>query len=82
MGVPQGGDVYLLCSDGLTKMLPDEVIAKVMSEETDLKAAVERLIREANERGGKDNVTVVLVRVAAPERPAATGTATATETKS
>ena len=67
MGVPLADDVYLICSDGLTKMLSDEMIAEVLRTEEDLKAAVERLIAFANERGGKDNITAVLVRVAAPE---------------
>jgi protein phosphatase len=60
---PETGDVYLLCSDGLTKMLRDDVIANVLRNEEDPKAAVERLIFFANSRGGKDNITVVLVRV-------------------
>jgi protein phosphatase len=67
MGVPAAGDVYLLCSDGLTKMLDDTVIATVLRAEEDLKAAVERLVLFANARGGKDNVSVVLVRVVPPD---------------
>ncbi|MBX3192479.1 MAG: serine/threonine-protein phosphatase [Labilithrix sp.] len=67
LAVPQLGDVYLLCSDGLTKMLPDEVIGTVLRSEEDPKAAVERLILFANSRGGKDNITVVLVRVVPPD---------------
>lgn len=66
MAVPQPGDVYLLCSDGLTKMLPDESIAQVLRAEEDPKAAVDRLIFFANSRGGKDNITVVLIRVVPP----------------
>jgi PPM family protein phosphatase len=60
-------DVYLLCSDGLTKMLPDETIGVVLRAEDDPKIAVERLIYLANARGGKDNITVVLVRVVPPD---------------
>ena len=67
MGVPLEGDVYLLCSDGLTKMLTDDLILQVLAEEEDLKGAVERLIGAANARGGKDNITVVLVRVVPPD---------------
>ncbi|MDB4943644.1 MAG: serine/threonine phosphatase PrpC, partial [Labilithrix sp.] len=67
MGVPLANDVYLLCSDGLTKMLDDDVIATVLKSEDDPKAAVERLVLFANSRGGKDNITVVLVRVVPPE---------------
>lgn len=66
LGTPQVGDVYLLCSDGLTKMLPDETIGNVLRSEEDLKAAVDRLIFFANSNGGKDNVTVIVVRVVPP----------------
>ena len=66
MGVPLADDVYLLCSDGLTKMLKDETIATVLKSEDDPKAAVERLVLFANSHGGKDNITVVLVRVVPP----------------
>jgi len=61
--MPRPGDVYLLCSDGLTKMLTDDIIGNVLRGEEDMKAAVERLILFANARGGKDNITVILVRV-------------------
>ncbi|WP_169927152.1 PP2C family protein-serine/threonine phosphatase [Labilithrix luteola] len=61
--IPQAGDVYLLCSDGLTKMLSDDIIANVLRNEEDPKVAVERLIFFANSRGGKDNITVILIRV-------------------
>jgi protein phosphatase len=66
MSVPMPGDVFLLCSDGLTKMLDDTIIKTVLEGEQDPKAAVDRLILFANGRGGKDNITVVLVRVVAP----------------
>ncbi len=65
LAMPEVGDVYLLCSDGLTKMLPDEQIATVLRSEEDPKAAVERLVFFANARGGKDNITVILLRVVA-----------------
>jgi len=67
MGVPLAEDVYLLCSDGLTKMLTDAMISEVLTAEEELKSAVERLIAAANARGGKDNVTVILVRVVPPD---------------
>jgi serine/threonine protein phosphatase PrpC len=67
MGVPLENDVYLLCSDGLTKMLKDETIATVLQSEDDPKAAVERLVLFANSHGGKDNITVVLIRVVPPD---------------
>lgn len=69
LGVPKVGDIYLLCSDGLTKMLDDDMIATVLRNEEDPKSAVERLIFFANARGGKDNVTVILLKVIKPPSP-------------
>jgi PPM family protein phosphatase len=63
MLAPQPDDIYLLCSDGLTKMLPDQTIATQLLHEDDPKAAVDRLVFFANAHGGKDNITVVLLRV-------------------
>ena len=57
------GDVYLLCSDGLTTMLPEQQIALVLNERASLRDAGEALIAAANEAGGRDNITVVLLRV-------------------
>jgi protein phosphatase len=62
----QVGDVLLLCSDGLTEMVSDADIAAVLASVPEPQAACERLIAAANERGGKDNVTVVVVRYDAP----------------
>lgn len=59
---PAVGDVFVLCSDGLTGHVEDDEIAKTVTGDTDLDMACESLIRLANQRGGKDNVTVVLVR--------------------
>jgi len=57
------GDVYLLCSDGLTGMLPEEEILRVVNEnKDDLERACQELIDRANERGGLDNVTAILVK--------------------
>jgi PPM family protein phosphatase len=59
----QPGDVYLLCSDGLTGMVPEDEILRVVSENgNDLEAACQNLIDIANERGGLDNVTAILVK--------------------
>jgi PPM family protein phosphatase len=57
------GDVFLLCSDGLTGMVPEDRIAEILTEARDLPEAGQTLIREANERGGRDNITVVLFRL-------------------
>jgi serine/threonine protein phosphatase PrpC len=57
------GDVLLICSDGLTSMIPEARIADVLREAPDLPEAGRRLIREANAAGGRDNITVVLFRL-------------------
>ena len=57
------GDVYLLCSDGLTTMLREDRIAAVLADAASLDEAVDRLVREANEAGGRDNITVVAFRL-------------------
>jgi PPM family protein phosphatase len=58
------GDVYLLCSDGLTGMVPEQRIAEILGEAKSLDEAAHRLVKEANENGGKDNITVLLFRLA------------------
>lgn len=58
------GDVVLLCSDGLTGMVPDARIAAILDAEREPKVACERLVAEANARGGKDNITVIMARFA------------------
>jgi protein phosphatase len=65
LGKPQPGDVYLLCSDGLTKMVTDEQISDILSAQPIPEACAQELIRIANEKGGKDNVSVVVIRVEA-----------------
>src|SRR5581483_2712081 len=59
----RAGDVLLLCSDGLTSMVSEERIAAVLAEAANLSQAADRLIRDANEAGGRDNITVVLSRL-------------------
>ncbi len=56
-------DVLLLCSDGLTRMVTEPEIAGVLQAETDPVRAAEELVGLANERGGPDNITVVIVRL-------------------
>jgi protein phosphatase len=65
------GDVFLLCSDGLTTMVKDDAIAAILAEAPTLDAAVEALIGAANEAGGRDNITVVSFRVDDAEGAAA-----------
>jgi serine/threonine protein phosphatase PrpC len=58
----QEEDLYLLCSDGLNSMLTDDEIAAVLEMGGGLEDICDRLIVEANERGGNDNISVVLLR--------------------
>ena len=51
-------DGIFLCSDGLTNMLDDNQIAKVLAEETPLKDRLEKLVFKANNRGGNDNISI------------------------
>jgi protein phosphatase len=67
----QDGDVFLICSDGLTTMLDDEQIARILIRATSLEAALRALIDEANRAGGRDNITVVAFRVEDTAAPAA-----------
>ena len=57
------GDQLLLCSDGLTEAVPDPGIAEILSAQPDGHAACQALIDTANDNGGPDNITVVLLRV-------------------
>lgn len=57
------GDVYLVCSDGLTTMVLEEQVADILRESESLEAAAEQLVSAANDAGGKDNITVVLFRL-------------------
>jgi protein phosphatase len=60
----QDGDVVLLCSDGLTHMLPDDRILGIVSGQSEsLRRACEELVSSANAEGGRDNISVILVRV-------------------
>lgn len=57
---PGIGDVFLLCSDGLTDMVEDRQIERILREEPDIQTATDRLINTALQNGGRDNVTVLL----------------------
>jgi len=57
------GDVLLLCSDGLTGMVPESEITDILTHDHDAQSAADRLVASANEHGGEDNVTVILVRI-------------------
>jgi len=57
------GDVVLVCSDGLTEMVPHERIAAILEAEVVPQRACESLVAEANQKGGKDNITVIVAQV-------------------
>ena len=57
------GDVYLLCSDGLTGMVSDDELGSILRSAKQLDDAAETLVRAANQNGGRDNITVVLFRL-------------------
>ena len=67
----QPGDLYLLCSDGLSDMLDDAGIAQLLKSHEVLADAGRALIDAANDAGGKDNISVVLVRVVGAAPPPA-----------
>ncbi len=66
----QPGDRFILCSDGLTAMLDDAQIERVLGDESDPQLAVDRLVELANKAGGEDNITVVIIDIDHSERPA------------
>lgn len=57
------GDKFLLCSDGLTNSISEALIKELMSREEDLESIVDHMISTANELGGSDNITVILVEI-------------------
>jgi protein phosphatase len=59
---PRVGDVYLLCSDGLSGMMTDEEILDVVVEASDAPDTCRKLIARANEHGGEDNITALVIR--------------------
>ncbi|MGC1165726.1 MAG: Stp1/IreP family PP2C-type Ser/Thr phosphatase, partial [Solirubrobacterales bacterium] len=78
----QAGDVFLICSDGLTTMLGDEQIGRLLTRATSMQSAARALVDEANRAGGRDNITVAAFRLAdaaAPVNAAAPPAAAAPE---
>ncbi len=57
------GDLYLICSDGLTSMVGERLVATILLSSESLRDAGEALIAAANEAGGRDNITVILLRL-------------------
>jgi len=62
----QAGDVYVMCSDGLSDMVDDASIAKIVGLDTGLEQKAVSLIEAANENGGRDNISVIVVGVSEP----------------
>jgi protein phosphatase len=60
---PKQGDVYVLCSDGLSGMVSDDDMRQIVGSTSDIRDACRRLIQRANERGGEDNITAVLIKI-------------------
>lgn len=65
------GDVYILCSDGLSGMIEDDEIESIILGSSDIRESCKRLIQRANEHGGEDNITAVVIRIEDPELAAA-----------
>jgi len=65
----EAGDLYLMCSDGLSDMVQDAEIAKILEMPVSLAQRAQSLIDAANAHGGRDNITVLLVKAdVAPEK--------------
>jgi protein phosphatase len=60
---PQIGDIFALCTDGLTGMVNDDEVARIVESESDLDRCCEKLVEAANAAGGVDNITVALARL-------------------
>ena len=61
------GDIYLMCSDGLTDLVEDEEIRLTLEKYSDnLDEVASALVKSANEAGGKDNISVILARILKP----------------
>ena len=63
----QTGDMILLCSDGLTNMIEDDIIYRILTNGRSLKNRVEELVETANQNGGKDNISVIVIELSAGE---------------
>ena len=55
-------DEILMCTDGLTNMVEDADIRNIMLSQRDIAEQAERLVKTANENGGKDNITVIVIK--------------------
>ncbi len=64
----QDGDIVLMCSDGLSNMLEDEEIGRILKDKGSLEERAEKLVEAANNNGGKDNIAVIIIDMFADER--------------
>ncbi len=65
----QAGDIFLICSDGLTSMLDDQHIERLLARATSMQNAVRALVDEANRAGGRDNISVIAFKVVDAAEP-------------
>lgn len=65
----ENGDIFLLCSDGLTDMVPDEELHRILLDAPGLQEGASALVHAALEGGGMDNITVLLLRISFIEEP-------------
>ncbi len=63
----KAGDIVLICSDGLTNMLEDKEIGRILRERASLEEKAGKLVAAANDNGGKDNIAVILIDLFAKE---------------
>lgn len=74
---PVDGDIYILCSDGLSGMIPDQDILEIIgSSPNNISEACRKLIDIANEHGGEDNITAVIIKIEEMGTPISTGAKT------
>ena len=63
----KSGEIVLMCSDGLTNMLEDEEIEGILKGQGTMEERADRLVEAANQNGGKDNITVIVIDAFARE---------------
>jgi protein phosphatase len=66
-GCPQPGDVFVVCSDGLTEVVSNNTIGFVLSQDGSPQKTAEKLVELANENGGPDNISVIVAKVLPPK---------------
>jgi len=71
-GCPQIGDVFVLCSDGLTEVVSNNTIAFVLSQDGSPQKTADKLVELANENGGPDNISVIVVKILPPRKSKST----------